>query len=157
MNDTGSTAEIREEIDRAEAELRKVTNEEDRLVRLFVMDKLTEQQLSRQRKYITERQEAAEERLAGLRQQARIVEDRDVGLDSVREWIGRLAEGLADLDDKGRREVLGLVLDGVNIDGASNVRLDFAVPVEPVSVATSTISGARYATGLDLRDSGRTC
>ena len=46
-----------EEIAIAERELQKVQTEEDRAIRLYVSGKITEKQLDRQRKFITERLE----------------------------------------------------------------------------------------------------
>ena len=45
------------DIAETERELRGVQQEEDRAIRLFVSDKITEAQLDRQRKFITERLE----------------------------------------------------------------------------------------------------
>ena len=148
MNDTDSASAPAEEIGRAEVDLRKITAEEDRIIRLYAMDKLTETQLDRQRRFITERREAAEERLAGLRAQFQTVQDRDIGLDSVREWVGRIGDRLADLDDEGRREVLRLVLEDVIVGGDDTLRLNFVLPVdEPFSVATRTTASACRGSG----------
>ena len=155
MNDAGNLDALEEEIVRAEADLLRVTTETDRMIRLYVTGQIDDDQLRRQRRFVDERREAAEERLAGLRQQAQTVQDRDIGLDSVREWVEKIGDRLDDLDDAGRREVLLAVLEGV-IVGDDTLRLNFVLPVEPaVSVATSTPgsawrSGPTAAYGLPM-------
>ena len=69
-----------EQIARAERELQKVQFEEDRAIRLYVSEKITEEQLDRQRKFITERLETLRARLADYRsKEAASIEKRALG------------------------------------------------------------------------------
>ncbi len=130
---------LADDIRHAEKELAKVTAEEDRAVRLYVSGEITEAQLGRQRKFITERLEHSRERLHGLRAQQTAEHERAAMLDSLTAWMKRIRARLADLDDEGRKAVVQQVLDGVTIDAAGHVRINFAVPLEtPGRTAGST-------------------
>ena len=48
------------------------------------------------------------------------------------EWARRAGDRLDGLSDKGRREVLELLLDGATIDRHNNVKLTLAIPTEDV-------------------------
>ena len=48
------------------------------------------------------------------------------------EWARRAGDRLDDLSDKGRREVLRLLLDGATIDRDNKVNLTLAIPIEDV-------------------------
>ncbi len=58
-------------------------------------------------------------------------------MEHVVQWVSRLGDGLDDLPDEGRREVLRLLLDGVTIDRENNVNLTLAIPTgDFVSIET---------------------
>ena len=61
---------LHEEIARAERDMREVQAEEDRAIRLFISGKISESQLDRQRKFITERLNHCRARLDDYRVQA---------------------------------------------------------------------------------------
>ena len=44
------------------------------------------------------------------------------------EWTQRVGDGLDDLPDEERRELLNLLLDEATIDGENNVTLTLAIP-----------------------------
>ena len=119
-----------EQIAGTERELQKVQFEEDRAIRLYVSEKITEEQLDRQRKFITERLETLRARLADYRaKETASIEKRALG-EHVVEWANRVGDGLDDLPQEKRRDVLRLLLDEVTIDGENNVNLTLAVPTE---------------------------
>ena len=128
------------QIYRTERELEKVQFEEDRAIRLYVSGKITETQLDRQRKFITERLETLREKLAGYQaRETAEMEKRMLG-EHVVEWASRLGDGLDDLPQEKRREALRLLLDEVTIDGENNVNLTLAIPTEELVSIDSPIS-----------------
>ena len=96
---------------RTERELEKVQFEEDRVIRLYVSGKITEEQLDHQRKFITERLEALREKLADYRAKETAEAEKRVLAEHVVEWARRVGDSLDDLPDVERREVLRLLLD----------------------------------------------
>ena len=62
------------------------------------------------------------------------------------EWAERIGDGLDDLPDDKRREVLRLLLDEVTIDGENNVNLTLAIPTEDLVPIESPVSDFRYRT-----------
>ena len=119
------------DIDAAERDLAKVQDESDRLVRIFVSGIIDEAELKHQRKFITERLESAETRLSGLRSQRVANEERAGVANTVTAWAARIGEGLDDLDDDGRREVLRQVVESVTIDRTNFLRLHFVLASQP--------------------------
>ena len=65
--DSTENGGLAEEIDTTERDLQKVQMEEERVTRLFVSGKITEDQLDHQRRYITERLETLRARLDDYR------------------------------------------------------------------------------------------
>ena len=132
MDSRADTGELAEEIAIAERELQKVQMEEDRAIRLYVSGKITEKQLDRQRKFITERLETLRLKLDDYRaKEMAEAEKRALG-EHIVEWAHRIGGRLDDLTDEERREVLRLLLDGATIDRRNNVDLTLAIPTEDV-------------------------
>ncbi len=132
MDSRADNGELVEEIAIAERELHKVQMEEDRAIRLYVSGKITEKQLDRQRKFITERLEALRVKLDDYRAREMAEEEKRALGEHIVEWAHRLRGRLDDLSDKERREVLRLILDGATIDGRNNVDLTLSIPTEDV-------------------------
>ena len=137
---------LEKQIARAERELQKVQFEEDRAIRLFVTEKITEEQLDRQRKFITERLESLRARLADCRARETAAMEKRVLGEQVVEWATTIGDSLDDLPDVERREVLRLLLDEVTIDGENNVNLTLAIPTEELESIGSPVSGSRCRT-----------
>ena len=117
--------------------------EEERVIRLFVSGKINEEQMDHQRKYITGRLETLRARLDDYRDRETLdVEKRGI-MENLVQWAGEFDEGLDDLPDKKRREVLRLLLDGVTIDGENNVNRTLAMPTEQFVPIETPISGYR--------------
>ncbi len=151
MDSRADKGELVEEIAISERELQKVQMEEDRAISLYVSGKITEKQLDRQRKFITERLETLRLKLDDYRAREMAEAKKRVLGEHIVEWAHRLGGRLDDLTDEDRREVLRLLLDGATIDGSNNVDLTLAIPTEDaVSIAkqetpscTSRWSGGR--------------
>ena len=121
-----------EEIARAERELQRVQMEEDRAIRLYVSGKITEKQLDHQRRFITERLETLRATLDDRRAREMAEAEKRALAEHIVEWTRRAGDRLDSLPDKGRREVLELLLDGATIDRDNKVNLTLAIPTEDV-------------------------
>ena len=97
----------------AERDLQKVQLEEERVIRLFVSGKITEDQLDHQRRYITERLETLRARLDDYRDRETAENEKRLAMEHVVQWVSRIGDGLDDLPDEGRGwEVLRRIGDG---------------------------------------------
>ena len=137
---------LSEETVRAERELEKVQLEEDRAIRLFVSGKITEAQLDHQRRFITERLESQREKLNDYRARESAQVEQRMLAERVVEWAERIGDGLDELPDDKRREVLRLLLDEVTIDRENSVNLTLAIPTEDLVPIEPPVSDSRYRT-----------
>ena len=128
--DPGEDDGVAEDVARTERELAGVQLEEDRAIRLFVTGKISEEQLDHQRRFIGERLERLRARLDEYRARESAQADRRVVLEQVEEWALRVGEGLDDLSDEERREVLDLLLEEATIDGENRITLTLAIPAD---------------------------
>ena len=135
---------LSEETVRAERELEKVQLEEDRAIRLYVSGKITEAQLDHQRKFITERLESLREKLNDYRARESAQAEQRMLAERVVEWAERIGDGLDELPDDKRREVLRLLLDEVTIDRENSVNLTLAIPTEDLVPIEPPVSGCRW-------------
>ena len=121
---------LSDDVARAEREVEKVQLEEDRAIRLYVSGKITEAQLDHQRKFITERLETLRERLNDCRARESAQAGRVELAERVLEWAERIGDGLDDLPQEQRREVLRLLLEEVTINRENNLTFTLAIPSE---------------------------
>ena len=121
---------LADEIALAERELRRVLKEDERAIGLYVKEKITEEQLDRQRRSITERLETVRARLDEYRSQKTAVVEKRILLQNMTAWSERIGDRLDDLPDEERRELLQSLLDGVTIDRDNNLNLTLAVPTQ---------------------------
>ena len=128
--DSQEDGTLAEQTANAEVALRKVLVEEERAIRLYVSGKITENQLDQQRRFITERLEAARARLDGLRARESIASEKRLLMENLVQWAGKLGKGLDELPDEKRRDVLRLLVDQVVIDGDNNVSITIGIPIE---------------------------
>ena len=126
----GEDSNLEEEITQAGRELRAVQLEEDRAIRLYVSEKITEAQLDRQRQFITERLEHFRVRLEGHRARKAVADQNRVLAGRIAEWVSTVGQNLESLGSDERREVLQLMLDSVMIDGDNNVSITLAIPIQ---------------------------
>ena len=132
-----------EDIAIAERQLHKVQLEEERVIRLFVSGKITEDQMDHQRRYITERLETLRARPDDYRDRETAEIEKRLAMEHVVEWVSRIGDGLDDLPDEERREVLRLLLEGVTIDRNNNLNLTLAIPTEQFVSIETPGSGSR--------------
>ena len=145
---------LADDIAKAERDLQKVQMEEDRAIRLFVSGKITEKQLDHQRKFITERLETLRKVLDDHRARESAQAGKRALAEHVVEWSRRASGKLDSLSDKGRREVLELLLDGATIDRNNKVNLTLAIPTEDV-VSIAERSAITVCTSCGRRRAGR--
>ena len=135
--EAADSAGLDAEVSRAQSALQEVQKEEDRLLRLFVSGKITEDQLDRQRRFITERLEQARTSLEAARGRQQAAAQRLVTGDAVAAWAERLGRGVDMLTSVERQQLLRLMLQRVSINRPGRVKLTLAIPLNGfVAVAT---------------------
>ena len=102
QQDTG----LAEKIDRAELDMRNVQLEEDRVIRLFVAGKITENQLDRQREFITQRLNYCRAKLEDYRARQSIGTEKRILMEGVGAWARAVGDGLDELSPEKRSEAL---------------------------------------------------
>ena len=131
--DIQGSGSLEEEIAQAERDLRSIQMEEDRAIRLFVSGKITEAQLDLQRRFITERLESARAKLDDYRtREASGAEKRQL-MKTILAWARNVGQGIDELTDKERKEILQMVLEQVVIDRDNNVDITLAIPIDDES------------------------
>ena len=121
---------MEEEIAQAERDLRSIQMEEDRAIRLFVSGKITEAQLDLQRRFITERLESARAKLDDYRaQEASGAEKRQL-METFLAWARNVGQGIYELTDEERKEILQMVVEQIVIDRDNNVDITLAIPID---------------------------
>ena len=121
---------LEEQIAQAERDLRSIQMEEDRAIRLFVSGKITEAQLDHQRKFITERLESARAKLDDYRAREASGTEKRRLMETVLTWARNVGQGLDELTDEQRKEILQMVLEQVVIDRDNNVDITLAIPID---------------------------
>ena len=128
--DTGGGVGLEEEITQAERDVRGIQMEEDRTIRLFVSGKITEAQLDVQRKFITERLESARAKLDEYHAREAIGAEKRRLMETVLAWARNVGQGIDELTDEQRKEILQVVLERVVIDRENNVDITLAIPID---------------------------
>ena len=121
---------LEEEIAQAERDVRGIQMEEDRAIRLFVSGKITEAQLGVQRKFITERLESARAKLDDYRAREASGAEKRRLMEAVLAWSRKVGEGIDELTDEQRKEVLQMTVEQVVIDSENNVDITLAIPID---------------------------
>lgn len=119
---------LSQDLAQAESGLHRIESEEDRLIRLLVSGKITEAQFDRQRKFITERLEAARQSVNAARGRLETIRSASEAGDAVMAWTSQLKLGIDALTAAERQRLLRLMLHRVKINGAGKVKMVLAVP-----------------------------
>ena len=125
---TVDEGQLQKQLGQAERELRVVTTEEERLVRLCVMGKISEEQFDHQQTFIAEREKNLRSSLDEYRGQMAMAMEAWTTTAGVLQWTEAVREGLELLSPEERREVMRLLLECVTIDGEDQVRITLAIP-----------------------------
>ena len=140
---------LEDEIAQAQRELRSIQMEEDRAIRLFVSAKITEAQLDLQRKFITERLESARAKLDDyLARESSGAEKRRL-METVLAWARNVGQGIDELTDEERKEILQIIVEKVVIDSENNVDITLIIPIDDDSLSPTLL----YLTPLSLNPS----
>ena len=125
---------LEDEIAQAQRDLRSIQMEEDRAIRLFVSAKITEAQLDLQRKFITERLESARAKLDDyLARESSGAEKRQL-METVLAWARNVGQGIDELTDEERKEILQIIVEKVVIDSENNVDITLIIPIDDDSL-----------------------
>ncbi len=114
----------------SERELHKIQTEEERAIGLYVSGKITEDQLDHQRKFITERLEAVRANLDDLCAKESVAAEKLVMMENLIQWAGKFGNGMDDLPDEKRRDVLRLLVDQISVDGDNKIGITLGIPTE---------------------------
>ncbi len=125
--DDGSLAE---QLAGAERDLQRIQVEEERAIRLYVTGRITEDQLDQQRRFIIERLEAARSCLHDLRARESMASEKRLLLENLVQWAERFGQGLDELPDEKRRDVLRLLVDQIVIDRGNNIKITLGIASE---------------------------
>lgn len=115
---------------RTERELRDVQAEEDRLIRLYVAGKITEDQLDHQRKFIAERLENLRAKLDDYRARLASEVSKEQVAARIQEWSDKVSQGLEAMAPEERRDLLKNVVDEIAVDQDNNIEITIAIPIE---------------------------
>ena len=138
--DARENGTLDKEIAGMERELLKVKSEEDRAIRLYVLGKITEKQLDKQREFIDGRMERLQAKSSEHRARLMVEADKRDLVESILAWIGEVGEGLDDLTDVQKRDLLRLLLNETLIDGSNKLHISLAIPVEGFGAFASPAS-----------------
>ena len=128
--DSQKSVGLEEEIAQAERDLRSIQMEEDRAIRLFVSGKITEAQLDLQRRFITERLESAKAKLDDYRAQEASGAEKRRLMETILTWARNVGQGIDELTDEERKEILRMIVEEVVIDRDNNVDITLAIPID---------------------------
>ena len=128
--DAQGSGGLEDEVAQAEQDVRSIQMEEDRAIRLFVSGKITEAQLDLQRRFITERLESARTKLDDYRAREASGTEKRRLMETVLAWARNVGEGIDELTDEQRKEILQMVVEQVVIDRDNNVDITLALPID---------------------------
>ena len=86
LNTQEDSGRLAEEIAETERDLQRVQMEEDGAIRLYVSEKISKDQLDRQRRFITERLETLRARLNKYRSQQTALDEKRILMENIAEW-----------------------------------------------------------------------
>ena len=90
--------------------------ETERAAHLYTSGRIDDRMFDKLTNWTADRMDALTQRLAGLKRQRRESADRAGPVDTVTAWAARIVDGIDALDHGGRKEIVRLVLDGVEVD-----------------------------------------
>ena len=123
-DDGGLEKELRE----AKRILRRIDEEEQRLVYLYIRGGFTQDNLEAEKQLLDERRAAAQAHLEGLTNRLAMRVDRSTVELSVKAILDGIAEDLDSLDSAGRKALVQRVVEVVTLDGGGHVAIVFNFP-----------------------------
>ena len=122
--DDGLDAEIRD----AERDLKRIAEEEQRLVSLYILGGFTQDNLEAEKQLLDERRAAAQAHLEGLTNRLAMRVDRSTVELSVRAIQDAIDGDLLALDDTGRKALVQRCVFAVTLDKDGFVRIGINIP-----------------------------
>ena len=127
---TVDEGQLKKQLGQAERGLGDVNAEGQRLLRLYVMGRISETEFEHQQAFIKERESNMRASLDGYRSQLVMTMEAWNTTAGVWQWAEAVREGLEALSLEERREVLQLLLECVTIDGEDQVCIVFSIPIQ---------------------------
>ena len=131
---------LKEQISRAERDLRTTQTREERAITLFVSGKITEAQFDNQRKFITERLENVRAKLDDYRAWAASGAEKLQLTEAVFAWARDVAQGLDELTPEQRKAFLQMVVEEVIVHRNDNVDITLAIPIDSKPTTEDSVS-----------------
>ena len=119
---------VSDEIASHERGLKRVRQQEERVIDLYVTGRITESQFERQRALIAERLEDLRMKLDDCRGRQTIEADRRETMESILSWAEEIGDGADGMAPEQRRNILLGVVEGITIDRHNEVSITLAVP-----------------------------
>ena len=138
LQERGAYADLQE----MRRSLRSLTLEEDRIVAAYGRQRVTEQQMGRHLRRLSERREHYEQRIAVLETEAKQTESQLARMGDFRELCSDIVPRLDTLSFDERMKLVRAVVDGVTIDGENNVRIDIAIYPERLPTDGEVVTNA---------------
>ena len=119
-----------EEIASHERGLKRVRQQEERLLDLYVTGRITESQFERQRGLIAERLEGLRMKLDDCRARLASEAERREAIESIFRWAKEIGDGLDDMAPEQQRKVLLGIVENITVDRNNDVNITLAVSVD---------------------------
>ena len=127
LEERQDTGALDREIAGAERDLAKLEEEDGRLVRLYVTGKINDAMLDHQRRFVTERLEAARARLDTLRKERSRMYDADDVEAACNALRADLVGDINSLSEEGLQKLVRSMVDRVTIDRDGEIRVGVSV------------------------------
>ena len=128
-------AEMDAALEDARRGLATIQREEERVVRLYITERIDDAMLAKQRRYITERLEHAEQQVEALHRQRQVEQDRAEMVDTITAWTARIQDGIATLDVEAKREIMLEVIDSATLSRENVLTVNFVVALDQETLA----------------------
>ena len=119
-----------EEIASLERGQKRVRQQEERAIDLFVTGRVTESQFERQRGLVTERLKDLEAKLNECRSRQEVEADRREAMESILGWAEEMGAGVDDITPDQQRKILLGVVESITIDRHNDVNITLAISVD---------------------------
>ena len=130
FNESEDNGSLAEDIQSAERDIAKWNRKNERLVSLYVGEDIDKAEFDHQRKYVTEPLEAAQERLAVLRNR-QSQDSASAGiLERFLSFAGEYMDSLDNMDDEAKRKLLHAVIDSATLSAENTPRYQLRVPAQ---------------------------
>ena len=143
LADVADGPDLEQELEAAEKSLSRVQGEEDRVVRLYVDGSINEAMMTRQRRFIDERRDAAAALVDHLKAQRQQAARSAHVVETMESLVERVGGTLDEMDAEQRTALVRQVVEDVTLDrdGVATIRVAVRLPqkvAEPLRVSRDT-------------------